>query len=361
MPPDTTQRWRLILGRAADPEAGIPLQGDAKGMDKVLEALYDSGREGGLGRSSPRINRWLGDIRKYFPTSMVQLMQRDALDRLDLKRMLLEPELLETVVPDVHLVSTLLTLKEALPDETRETARSVIRKIVEELEDRLRLPMQQALRGSLNRASRKLRPRHQEINWHRTILKNLKHYQPDYQTIIPAELIGHGRRRHGLKEVFLLVDQSGSMANSVVYAGVLSCIMASVRSLRTRLIAFDTSVVDLTEYLDDPVELLMATQLGGGTDIARAIAYVEPLIQRPADTVLVLISDLFEGGNEAQLLQRMNRIQQSGVRCVALLTLSDEGAPAYSRTLAGHLAGLGIPAFACTPDQFPQVMADAIS
>ncbi|TXB62429.1 VWA domain-containing protein [Phaeodactylibacter luteus] len=361
MDKERIERWRLILGKQADPENGVPLKGDARGMDKVLEALYDSDRSGGLGSSSPNINRWLGDIRTYFPTPVVQLMQRDALHRLGLERMLMEPELLETLEPDVELAITLLSLSKAIPDKTKSTARMVVRKVAEQLEKRLEFPLKQAIRGSLNRATRNPRPRLQEINWNRTILSNLKHYQPEYKTIIPEQLQGYGRKRHQLKEVIILSDQSGSMASSVVYAGILSCIMASIGSIRTHFVAFDTSVADLSSYLQDPVDLLFATQLGGGTDIARAIAYAQQLIRQPRDTVIVLISDLYEGGREADLLRRAAQLKSDGATLVALLALNDQGAPAFSKGMAEKFAALGIPSFACTPEQFPPLMAAALS
>jgi len=354
------ERWRLILGRQADPEKEVSLQGRAKGVDKVLEALYDSDRKAGLGSSSPNVNRWLGDIRRYFPTPLVQLLQRDALQRLGLERMLLEPELLEAIEPDVELVGAILSLNKAMPDQTRASARTVIRRIAEQLEKRLENPMRQAIRGSLDRSVRNRRPRYNEVDWRRTIHANLKHYQPKLKTIIPEQLFGFGRKRAQLKDIILLADQSGSMATSVVYAGILACIMASLRTLRTHLIVFDTSVVDLTEHLDDPVGLLFATQLGGGTDISKALAYAQPLIRRPNDTIFILISDLFEGGREEDMLKRAAAIKASGAQFIALLALNDQGAPSYNKQLAGQLAGLDIPAFACTPDQFPSLMATAI-
>ncbi|MCB9053745.1 MAG: VWA domain-containing protein [Lewinellaceae bacterium] len=354
------ERWRLILGKQADPQGEVSLQGQVQGMDRVLEALYDSDRKAGLGSSSPNVNRWLGDIRRYFPTPVVQLLQRDALQRLGLERMLLEPELLEAIEPDIELAGTILSLNKAMPDQTRESARIVIRRIVEQLEQRLENPMRQAISGSIDRTARNRRPRLNEVDWRRTIRANLKHYQPELKTIIPEQIFGFGRKRAYLKDVILLADQSGSMATSVVYAGILGCIMASLRALRTHLIAFDTSVADLTEYLDDPVALLFATQLGGGTDIAKALAYAQPLIQRPNDTIFVLITDLYEGGREEEMLKRAANIKASGAQFITLLALNDQGAPSYNKQLAGQLAALDIPAFACTPDQFPSLMAAAI-
>lgn len=355
------QKWRLILGGKADPEGEVSLPEKVVEMDAVLEALYDSDRKAGLGNSSPRINRWLGDIRKYFPTPVVQLMQKDALERLDLKQMLLEPELLETVVPDVHLVATLLSLNKAMPDNTRETARMVVRKVVAELEKKLFNPMREAVTGSLNRSVRNYRPKWNEINWNATIRANLKHYQHDYKTIIPERMIGYGRKGHELRHIIILQDQSGSMATSVVYAGILACIMASLKTIKTNMVAFDTSVVDLSEYLSDPVDLLFATELGGGTDINKALTYAESLIRNPEETILVLISDLFEGGNQDEMLKRVLYLKQSGVQFLSLLALSDEGAPSYDRDVAEKFAAMGINAFACTPNEFPEIMAKAIN
>lgn len=358
---DKLEKWRLILGSKADPEGKKQLSGKAQGMDRVLEALYESNRKGGLGRTSPNVNRWLGDIRKYFPTSVVQLMQKDALERLQLEQMLLEPELLETIEADVNLVATLISLNKVLPNKTKDTARIIIKKVVQQLEKKLQNPMREALTGRIYRATRKRNPKFKDINWHLTIRANLKHYQESLHTIIPETLIGFGKRDQQLKHIVLLVDQSGSMATSVVYAGILGCIMASLRTVKTTLVVFDTSIADLSEKLDDPVEILFATQLGGGTDINKALAYIQPLIQSPSETVLVLISDLFEGGNAGEMLRRLTNIKARGTQCISLLALNDEGAPAYDHDIAAKLAQLDITAFACTPELFPDLMATAIN
>lgn len=354
-------RWRLILGRQADPTEIVPLDKNQFGIDSALDLLYNEDRKGGLGNSSPSINRWLRDIREYFPKPIVQLLQKDALERLGIKRMLLEPELLETITPDIHLASVLLSLNKTLPEQAREAARQLVRAVVQELEKKLRLPMQQAIQGSIHRAIRNYRPKLNEINWHQTIRKNLKHYQPDYQTIIPERLVGFGRKGTQLRHVILCIDQSGSMSTSVIYAAVLGSIMASLRSVKTNMVVFDTNVVDLTEMLNDPVDLLFAAQLGGGTDIAKALDYSKSLIQRPNDTIFVLISDLFEGGSESEMIQKIAAIKATGVQFITLLALNDEGTPSYSKSAAAHLAALDIPAFACTPILFPELMAAAIN
>lgn len=354
------EKWRLILGQKADTEQEISLNAAQQGMDKVLEALYDAQRQGGLGSSSPNVNRWLGDIRRYFPKPVVQLMQRDALERLGLTQLLLEPELLAIVEPDVHLVGALLSLNKVLPDKTRETARAVVKKVVDDLEKKLSTPLREAVQSALHRNVRNRRPRSNEIDWRRTIYQNLKNYQPELQTIIPEHLVGFGRKGQALRHVILLLDQSGSMAGSVVYAGILGSVLASVRSLRTNVVAFDTAVVDLTEHQHDPVELLFGTQLGGGTDIAKALGYTESLVRTPQDTIVVLISDLFEGGDRAEMFKKAAALRRSGVMVVALLALSDEGAPAYDHDNAALLGALDIPAFACTPALFADLMAAAI-
>jgi hypothetical protein len=365
------RRWRMVLGSGPEETAdgtGVTLGPEDRRVDAALAALYDGGggegngpRTGGLAGSSPQVARWLGDIRRYFPTPVVQVMQRDAVERLGLTRMLLEPELLAAVEPDVHLVGTLLSLKGVLPEETLETARAVVRTVLAELERRLADHVRSAVTGALDRSTRTRRPRPADVDLARTIRANLQHFSPDLGTIVPERLIGHGRKHRSVqRDVILAVDQSGSMAESVVHAGLLGAVLASMPALRTHFVAFDTAVVDLTDSLGDPVELLFGTRLGGGTDINRAIAYCQSLVTRPTETLLVLISDLYEGGSQPELMRRVGSLVGAGVQVVALLALSDSGAPAYHHDNAAALAALGVPAFACTPEQFPELMGAAI-
>ena len=359
---DTNIKWRLILGKSSeDCFEGLSLSGEQMGMDKVLDALYDSDRQGSLGSSMPNVNRWLGDIRKYFPTSVVQLMQKDALERLNLQQMLMEPETLRTIEPDVHLVGTLLSLHKIMPEKTKNTAREVVSKVVRELEKKLHNPPRQAVMGSLSRSVKNRRPKYNEIDWGQTIKINLKTYQPQYKTIIPELLRGIGRKSSSLRDIILCIDQSGSMYTSVVYASVFGAVLASINAVRTSMVVFDTAVVDLTELLSDPVEVLFGTQLGGGTDINKALGYCETLVRRPSDTILVLISDLYEGGNTQEMLKRTARLVASGVQIIVLLALNDEGEPSYDHHIAAQMAAMGIPSFACTPNLFPDLMAAAIN
>ncbi|GAA1632462.1 VWA domain-containing protein [Catellatospora bangladeshensis] len=362
------RRWRLVLGGEGAEGTGTTLTGTDAGMDAALAALYRDGdgdggssRSAGLGGSAPKVARWLGDIREYFPSTVVQVMQADAIERLNLTRLLVEPEMLEAVEPDVHLVGTLLSLNKVMPDKARATARMVVAKVVAELERRVAQRTRAAITGAVNRAARITRPRHRDIDWNRTIRANLKHYQAEHRTVVPERLIGYGRSTKSVqRDVVLCVDQSGSMAASVVYSGVFGAVLASMKSLRTSLVVFDTAVVDLTDQLQDPVEVLFGTQLGGGTDINRAIAYCQGLITRPRDSIFILISDLYEGGVRQEMLRRVATMTAAGVQVIVLLALSDEGQPSYDHANAAALAAMGVPSFACTPDAFPDLMAAAI-
>lgn len=362
-------RWRLLLGEPAATGLGVELEEQQVEMDAALAALYEQpgrrpgepgqpDRTAGLGASAPQVARWLGDIRTYFPTSVVQVMQRDAIERLDLTSMLLEPELLSTVQPNVHLVATLVGLNAVMPETTRATARTVVSAVVAEIERRIAQRTRSAVGGAVNRAARTRCPRTADIDWLATIGRNLDHYLPDLKTVVPERLVGHTRSSKALAcDVIVAVDQSSSMAESVVYASVFGAVLGSLRSVRTSLVAFDTDVVDLTKLLDDPVEVLFGCQLGGGTDINRAVGYCAELVTRPTDTVLLLITDLYEGGDGDDLMRRLAALHRAGVRVVVLLALSDAGAPAYDHDRSALLAELGIPAFACTPDAFPDLLA----
>lgn len=369
------RRWRLVLGGAVDDDEGGKGQALAAGLDAedrridaALAAVYDErpsgqsgGRRGGLGRSTPGVVRWLGDIRRYFEPQVVQVLQRDAIERLGLRQLLFEPEVLASIEPDVHLAALLVELSAMLPDETRATARHVVRGVVEQLERRLANRTMQAVRGALARSVRTHRPRPSDIDWPATVLANLRHYQPRYRTVIPDRLVGHGRHQRSLgRDVVIAIDQSASMAGSVVYAAVFGAVLASMPALRTSIVAFDSEVTDLTELASDPVDLLFGVQLGGGTDIGQALGYCQQLINRPGDSLVVLISDLYEGASIELLNARAAALVRSGVTVVVLAALSDEGAPIFDRGQAQTFAELGIVTLACTPDVFPDLFAAAL-
>ena len=358
---------------SSDDGGGERLAGDDERIDAALGALYDreltdrgrraaGSRAGGLGRSKPGVVRWLGDIRTYFPKPVVQVLQRDAVERLDLRQMLLEPELLDSIEPDIGLVTMLVELNRVLPDETRATARQVIARVLADIEQRLTDQTRQAVRGALARATRTRRPRPGDIDWPHTIHANLRHWLPEHKTLVPEQLIGHGRRQQSLaRDVVIAVDQSGSMADSVVYASLFAGVLAQLPTLRTTFLAFDTSITDLTPFLHDPVEVLFGVQLGGGTDIAGVLTHCVRIIERPRQSVLFLISDLFEGGNGEIMRKRVGELVRSGVTVVVLLALSDEGTPAHDHDHAAALAALGATVMSTTPDGFPDLLAQSLA
>jgi hypothetical protein len=374
-------KWRLILGGDEADGTGVSLSQELSQIDGALGALYEfdqngefgygsgedgengSGKTGDGGRvGTPSLSKWLGDIRKYFPARTVEVLQSDAMKFPELKKKLIfEPEILEKATPDVNLVATLMELGKLIPSKTKDTARKVIQKVVDDLMQKLEQKTVAAITGAIDRSQRKHRPRHSEINWNATILKNLKHYQPQYNTVIPEILLGYGRKsKKSLKDIILCLDQSGSMGQSVVYSGIFGSVMASLPNVKTTMVAFDTEVADLTEDLKDPVDLLFGVQLGGGTDINKALTYCQEIVHKPNDTILVLITDLYEGGNASEMHRRTKELVDSGVQVICLLALDDNGSPSYDKNHAGRFSELGIPVFACTPDMFPDLMAAAI-
>lgn len=371
------RRWRLILGGEGSDGTDFELEGEDIQKDLVLSALYDyeirnekffynpEGKKstGGKEASAPYIARWLGDIRKYFPKPVVEIIQDDALSHPELKqKLILDPLILEKVEPSVHLVATLMELGKMIPPETKETARQVVQKVVKKLMEKLQNDLIQAINGAISRSVPNPRPKQNEIDWKKSILKNLKHYQHDYQSVIPEKLYGYGRKsRKSLKDIILCLDQSASMGSSIVYSGIFGSVMASIPAVTTKMVVFDTEVADLSEDLDDPIDILFGVQLGGGTNIDKALGYCQGLVSKPNDSILVLITDLEEGGSVRGMLAKMIDLKASGVQVIVLLALNDEGKPYYSKNNAQSVSKLGIPVFACHPDLFPDLMAAAIA
>lgn len=376
-------RWRLVLGQEAEQQLQASCGGQAQGltedeltMDAALAAIYDdtNGSEGGgagaggasrgagSGRSAPRLAKWLGDVRSLFPDDVVSIIQNDAMERKGWKQLLFEPELLATVKPDIQMVGTLLSLKGKIPEKTKDTARQLVQAVVEELKKRMDTDLRRAVTGALNRRRHTPLPSLSGIDWKRTIGRNLKHYSPERQQLIPERFYFFDRARRNKEWTIIVdIDQSGSMADSVIWASVVGSIFASMPALDTRVVAFDTQVVDLTEQCaNDPVDMLFGIQLGGGTDIFKSIQYCEQFITEPKKTMLILISDLCEGGNQAGLVRRMRELRESGVRTMCLLALSDQGQPYYDERIAKQFARDGTPSFACTPAMLPALVEGAL-
>jgi hypothetical protein len=372
------KRWRLILGSPVQEklssysETGLELDDDERTMDEALAAIYDDtsggvsvgssgssqSRSAGLGPSYPRVAKWLGDIRAFFPEDVVSVIQSDAIERKGLRQLLFEPETLKSVKPDIGMVSTLMALKGRIPERAREAAREIVKAVVDEITRKLENDIRRAVSGALNRRKHSPIPSLQGIDWKRTISRNLKNYNREYNRIIPERFYFFDRaRKFNNWTVILDMDQSGSMADSIIYGSVTGSIFASIPALNTRVVAFDTEVVDLTEQCqNDPVEMIFGVQLGGGTDINKSVTYCEQYITEPAKTLFILISDLYEGGNQASLVKRLADMHDSNVRVVCLLSLSDRGTPIYDESLARRLVSCGIPCFACTPGLLPEFL-----
>jgi hypothetical protein len=374
--PEQLRRWRLVLGRDVESELGAMQEGsfqlDDEGLaiDEALAAIYDetegegvlSSRGAGRGPSSPRLAKWLGDVRTFFREDVVSVIQQDAIERRGLTQLLFEPETLASVQPNVGLVGTLLALKNQIPERTKETARQLVRQVVDEVRKRLEEQVRQAVTGALNRRAHSPIPNASSIDWKWTIGRNLKNFRPELGRLVPERVWFFSRAQRTKNwTVIVDMDQSGSMASSVVYGAIFGAIFASLPALETRVVVFDTQVVDLTEQCgDDPVDMLFGVQLGGGTDIEKSVAYCQQFVHDPARTLFFLITDLFEGGNEARLVRRLEEMVASGVRVMCLLALSDEGSPAYDDRLAKKLVALGIPCFACTPSLLPELLEGAL-
>lgn len=374
---EQVKRWRLILGASSQDKlgnccSGMELSAEQLEMDQALAAIYDEtedandnqrGKRGaGLGGSAPRLAKWLGDIRTYFKEDVVCIIQQDAIEKKGLKQLLFEPETLKTIQPNVQLVGTLMSLGGQIPERTKETARMVVQSVVDQIKLQLEQQIRQAVMGAINRRQHTPLPNANSIDWKWTIGRNLKNYQPKLETIVPERVYFYSRaERTNSWTVIVDMDQSGSMADSVVYGAIMGSIFASLPALKTHVIAFDTEVVDLTEKCgDDPVNMLFGVQLGGGTDINKSVAYCQKFIEDPAKTLFIMITDLFEGGNQTQLVRRLEEMVGNGVKCICLLALADHGKPMFDETLAKKLASNGIPCFACIPSRMPELLERAL-
>jgi len=354
---DRLRRWRLILGSEAQKRMegmgdGPDLSQEDLMMDTALDAIYNRdmkfgfGGGAGKGASSPQISRWLGDVRTLFDKDIVKIIQSDAMERCGLKQLIFEPELLENIEPDMHMASMILTLKDQIPKQSKENAREFIRKIVEQINALLETDLKRAVTASINRKLHSPIPSASALDFQTTIRKGIKDYNTKLKKIIPQKYYFFERSATTAANkytVILDIDQSGSMGESVIYSSIMSCILASMSAIKTKVVAFDTNIVDLSEKCEDPIDLLFGFTLGGGTDIEKSIKYCTKYIENPKKTIFFLISDLEEGGNRAGLLRRLTQMKEDGVIVICLLAISDSGKPYYDANMAQRIANNGIP------------------
>ena len=371
---DRLRRWRLILGSEAQKRMegmgdGPDLSQEDLMMDTALDAIYNRdmkfgfGGGAGKGASSPQISRWLGDVRTLFDKDIVKIIQSDAMERCGLKQLIFEPELLENIEPDMHMASMILTLKDQIPKKSKENAREFIRKIVEQINALLETDLKRAVTASINRKLHSPIPSASALDFQTTIRKGIKDYNTKLKKIIPQKYYFFERSATTAANkytVILDIDQSGSMGESVIYSSIISCILASMSAIKTKVVAFDTNIVDLSEKCEDPIDLLFGFTLGGGTDIEKSIKYCTKYIENPKKTIFFLISDLEEGGNRAGLLRRLTQMKEDGVIVICLLAISDSGKPYYDANMAQRIANNGIPCFAAAPQMLPRLLEKAM-
>jgi Mg-chelatase subunit ChlD len=367
------ERWRLILGRYSEQQLGAAPGGSTQErMEAALDYLYGreydgrglrgdggdgsgdgaEGMAGGQGASAPTLVEWLGELRELFPRETAEIVEKHALDRYGMTELVTDPRILERLVPDEQLLKTLLALKGHLSPEVLDVVRDVIRHVVDELRAKMEADVRRALSGRLNQhrhSPMKLAANFDALG---TIRRNLKNYDPESGRLVLDQVLFFERNTRRLPwDIIVCVDQSGSMAGSVIHSAVMAGILAGLPAFRVRLVVFDTSVVDLSDHVDDPVEVLMSVQLGGGTDIAKAVRYCGQLVENPDRTVLVLVTDFCEGGSVADLKRAVSELAEARVTLLGLAALDGDANPYYDRQIAQDLADRGMRIAALTPAQ----------
>ncbi|MBX7219104.1 MAG: VWA domain-containing protein [Blastocatellia bacterium] len=373
-------RWRLVLGKFAEQQLSCNLSARNQRIEKALDFLYSReyrgrgvrGEDDQTGRSKEKtpgsldpsqlsVPAWLSEVRDLFPNDTCEIIEKHALDRYGMTELVTDPDVLAKMNPNLELLKTVLTFKGSMQGEVLQVARRIVRQVVEEIKRRLESDVRRTLLGKINRFQHSPLKVAQNLDWRDTIRKNLKHYDPERKKLIVQNVRFFSRVERRLPwDIILCVDQSGSMASSVIHSAVMAGILAGLPALNISLVVFDTNVVDLSGFVDDPVEALMSVQLGGGTDIAQALGYCSRLVKTPHRTVLALVSDFAEGGSVAHMLAIAKAIRESGVTAIGLASL-DEGANAFYDVQTGErLADLGWHIAAMTPRHFAHWLAGII-
>lgn len=376
-PQETTlARWRLVLGKYAKDQIDVRMSLEQQRIENVLEFLYSREyrgrgirdddiarwREGTLDPSQLTVPSWLSEVRELFPKETIAVIEKHALDRYGLTELVTDPEILRRLEPNFELLKMLLTFRGHLTGEVLNEARRVIRKVVEELKQRLATDVRRAFLGTTNRFRHSNIRISQNLDWRGTIRKNLKNYDAKRKQIAVEQILFFSRIRRRLPwRIILCVDQSGSMSNSVIYTAVMASILSGLPLIDVKLVAFDTSVVDLSSEVDDPVELLMSVQLGGGTNIGQAMQYCEQLVEDPHRTIVALVSDFCEGASPARLVACCRRFREGGVKLLGLAALDENANPSYDAQMAEMLAAVGMDIAALTPKHFAEWLAKTIS
>ena len=369
---DPLARWRLVLGEAAEGALGNSLDAQGRGMDTALEWLYGRegdladrdvrGRQGGTGPSSLTVPDWINEVHSLFPKETIERLERDAVERYKIDEVVTRADVLSRVEPNETLLRAVLRTKHLMNPEVLAVARRIVEKVVRDLMEKLSKEVRQTFSGVLDRRRRSPLKVARNFDFRRTLRENLDRYSPTERkvSIEHASFFSRTRKHTERWQVILLVDQSGSMTSSVIHSAVTAACLWGLPGIQTHLVAFDTAVVDLTREVTDPVELLMKVQLGGGTDIQKAVAYGAGLIESPRRSIVVLITDFYEGGGPELLVRRVKELCAQGTKVLGLAALEPDATPNYDRDLARRLVDVGAHVGAMTPGQLAAWIAEKV-
>jgi Mg-chelatase subunit ChlD len=368
----TLTRWRLVLGRFAERQLAAELSAREQRMEAALDFLYSREYRGRGVRERPsagtldptqiQVPSWLAEVRELFPRDTVEVIEKHALNRYGLTELLTDEKTLGKLEPNLDLVKTLLSFCGHLEGRVLAAAKRIIQQVVEELKRRLELDVRRAFTGRLHAFRHSPLKARQNFDWRGTIRQNLKYFDARRRRLLLRRALFFARNTRFLPwEVVLCVDQSGSMTDSIIHSAVMASILAALPLVSVKLVVFDTSVADLSGHVDDPVEVLLSVQLGGGTDIGQALNYCENLIENPHRSVLVLLSDFCEGGPPSVMFGACRRLREAGVRLLGLAALDESARAVYDVHMAEVLAGLGLEIAALTPKHFAEWLARVIA
>ncbi len=366
---ESLSRWRLVLGEFAENQ--IPLEDDYKNFDDALSFLYDNEysqdrnvriKKGGRNATVMDIPLWLKQIKKLFPKKTYEVMQKQALNKYGMEEILTDPEVLKEIEPDIDLLKKLLSFRSVMPENVKTMAYNIIKQVVEELKKRLEVNVRRAFYGKRISNTYNAPKVYRNFSFKRTVERNLKHYSPEYKTIIPQRLYFDANiRKYNPWDIIILVDESGSMSDSVIYSAVMASIFTKLPFINIKLVIFDTNLVDLSDYVDDPVETLMKVQLGGGTDIYKALCYGQKLMANPQKSIVILISDLYDGNNYKFMYSACSDIIEAGAKFFVLPALDYSSSPCYDRRAAENMAKRGAEVCAVTPEGLAEWIGNVIS
>ncbi|MBN9522899.1 VWA domain-containing protein [bacterium] len=373
--PHTLARWRLVLGETAE-QHGIGCGGhpEAERVERLVGFLFEPGggggksgggraadRTGGTGPSRLSVPEWVDAVNELFPHQSKEVMQKELVRRRGIAELMEKPELLEKIEPNLELVKTLLSHRDLLNPKTRVLVRKIIDQVVQELRRRMQVQVEQAITGALRRDRHSPRKVFRNLDLKTTLRRNLKNYHRESgKLLVDRAYFYAAERKKKPWHVIVVVDQSGSMLESAIFSAVMASVFAELPAVKTSLVLFDTQVVDLSDQVGQPVDVLLSIQLGGGTDITQALAYANTLVRQPPRTIVVLITDFYEGRAESDLVAQTRLMADGGVRLIGLGALGYDARPAYNKATAGKLRKVGMDVLVCTPEKLAECMAKII-